>query len=140
MENALERNEKNDNIKTKPKFLSESISVEQENNQIKLNPLSHANVNDLNICQILGSSKTFSFLSYGNNSNMFTTKVEKETELLLEENNWKDLFSKKSQKKDGKCLLPREWRRVFSKKLAIMNKFCCIAFDHHSLCKRQSIY
>ena len=99
MENALERNEKNDNIKTKPKFRSESISVEQENNQIKLNPLSHANVNDLNICQILGSSKTFSFLSYGNNSNMFTTQVEKETELLLEENNWKDLFSKNLKRK-----------------------------------------
>ena len=66
---------------------------------------------------------------------MFTTGVEKETEFLLEKNIWDNLFSKKSQKKDGKCLLPREWTRDFFKKLAFTNKFCCIAFDRHLLCK-----
>ena len=83
------------------------------------------------------SSKTFSSLSYDKSSNMFTTEVEKETELLLEKNILDNLFSKRSRKKDGKCLLsPREWTRAFSKKLAIVKKFCCIAFDRHSLCKK----
>ena len=86
--------------------LSQSISVEKGDSQIKLNPLSHANPNDLNISQISGSSKTFSSLNYDKNSNMFTTEVEKETELLLEKNIWDNLFSKRSQKKYGKYLLP----------------------------------
>ena len=99
-----------------------------------MNPLSYASSNDLNISRISGSSKTFSSLRYDKNSNMFTIEVEKE--LLLEKNIWDNLFSSRSQKKDGKCLLPREWTRVFSKKLPIVNMFCCIAFDRHSLCKK----
>ena len=54
------------NVKTKPKFLSESISFflsenisfEQVDNQIYLNPLSHTNPNDLNNSQISRSSET----------------------------------------------------------------------------------
>ena len=54
----------------------------------------------------------------------------------MEKNIWDNFFSKRSQKKDRKCLLPREWTRVFSKELVIVNKFCSIAFDRHSLCKK----
>ena len=69
LESALEQIEK----KPKPKSLPESISIEKGDNQIKMNPLSHTNPNGLNVSQISGSSKTFSFLSCDKSSNMLIT-------------------------------------------------------------------
>ena len=112
LEIALERNEKNGNVETKPKLLPESIFVEQGDNQIKLNPLSHVDPNGLNISQISGSSKTFSSLSYDSSSNMFTTEVEKETELLLEKN-----VLKKISKERWKMFTSTRMDKSFLKKV-----------------------
>ena len=74
------------------------------------------------------SNKTF--------ENIFKTEVEREAEVLMEENDWEDSLSKKTQTKDRKNLLPREWTRIFSKKISVVNTFSCIAFDRHLLSKK----
>ena len=79
-----------------------------------MNPLSYASPNDLNISGISGSSKTFSSLRYDKNSNMFTTEVEKETELLLEKNIYFQVDLKRKMenvyfRKNGQEFFHKSW-------------------------------